>query len=87
MATKFYSRLSQDLLLMLNDADDRNVIIRVGKNHNVKEFRAHSNILRFRSSYFKSALSSKWTGKKNENGTIKFEKPNINPNIFEIILK
>ncbi|CAB4410355.1 unnamed protein product [Rhizophagus irregularis] len=87
MAAKFYSGLSRDLLLMLDNADDRNVIIRVGKNHNVKEFSAHSNILRFRSAYFKSALSSKWTSKKNENGTIKFEKPNINPNIFEIILK
>ncbi|EXX57872.1 hypothetical protein RirG_203180 [Rhizophagus irregularis DAOM 197198w] len=87
MAAKFHSGLSRDLLLMLYNADDRNVIIRVGKNHNVKEFRAHSNILRFRSAYFKSALSSKWIGKKNENGTIKFEKPNINPNIFEIILK
>jgi hypothetical protein len=72
---------------MLYDADDHNVIIRVGENHNIREFHAHSSILRGRSAYFKSALSSKWVDKKNENGIIEFEKPNINPNIFEIILK
>lgn len=72
---------------MLYDADDHDVIIRVGQDYNIKEFRAHSSILRARSAYFKSALSSKWIDKKNENGIIEFEKPNINPNIFEIILK
>ncbi|GES81711.1 hypothetical protein GLOIN_2v1722009 [Rhizophagus clarus] len=87
MASKFHSSLLQDLLLMLYDADDHNVIIRVGENHNVKEFRAHSSILRARSAYFKSALSSKWNDKKDKNDMIKFEKPNINPNVFVIILK
>ena len=81
----FHADLSQDLSLMLNDADDHNAIIQVGKDQNVKEFRAHSNLLRARSPYFKSALSSNGITKKNN--MIEFKKPNINPTVFEIILK
>ena len=86
MASKFYSNLSQDLSLMLDDADDHNVIIQVGENQNVKEFRAHSNNLRARSFYFKNALSDRWTT-KNDNNIIEFKKPYINPTVFEIIIK
>ena len=81
----FHADLSQDLSLMLNDADDHNLIIQAGENKNVKEFRAHSSILRARSPYFKSALSSDGITKKNN--MIEFKKPNINPTVFEIILK
>ena len=80
----FHADLSQELLLMLSGADDHNVIIQAGENQNVKEFRAHSNLLRARSPYFKSALLS--DGIKNNN-MIEFKKPNINPTVFEIILK
>ena len=59
----FHADLSQDLSLMLNDADDYNVVIQVGENQNMKEFRAHSNILRARSSY---ALSDYWITTKND---------------------
>ena len=85
MASKFHANLSQNLLLMLNDSDDHNVIIQAGENTNTKEFRAHSNILRARSPYFKSALSTKWITKKND--MIEFKKPNVNPTVFEMILK
>ena len=85
MKSNFYADLSQDLSLMLNDSDDYNVVIQVGENQNIKEFHAHSNILRARSPYFKSALSTKWTTKKNN--MIEFKKPNINPTVFEMILK
>jgi len=81
----FYADLSKDLSLMLNDADDYNVIIHVGENENMKEFRAHSNILRARSPYFKSALSTNWITKKDD--MIEFKKPNISPTVFETILK
>jgi hypothetical protein len=85
MSSKLYTNLSQELLLMLNDADDHNVVIQVGKYPNVKEFRAHSNLLlRARSPYFKSALLSNGIKKNN---MIEFKKPNINPTVFEIILK
>ncbi len=86
MATMiFHSGLSKDLSLILNDADDFNVIIQVGENQNTKEFRAHSVILRARSPYFKSAFSSSWTTKKNN--MIMFNKPNITPIVFDMILK
>jgi hypothetical protein len=81
----FHADLSKDLSLMLNNADDYNVVIQAGENKNVKEFRAHSNLLRARSPYFKSALSSNEVTKKNN--MIEFKKPNINPIVFEIILK
>ena len=82
MTSFFNSNLLKDLSLTLNDAD---VIIQVGENENTKEFHAHSVVLRARSTYFKSALSSSWVTKKND--MIMFNKPNINPNIFDIILR
>jgi hypothetical protein len=85
MTSLFYSNLSKDLSLILNNADDYNVIIHVGENDNKKEFYAHSVILRARSSYFKSALSTNWITKKNN--MIIFNKPNITPTIFDIIIK
>jgi hypothetical protein len=85
MTSYFYPNLSKDLSLILDDSDDYNVIIKVGENENTKEFRVHSVILRARSPYFKGALSSSWITKKN--GMIMFNKPNIAPNIFDMILK
>ena len=82
---RFYSSLSKDLSSILNDADDFNVIIQVGETPNTKEFRAHSVILRARSPYFKSALSSRWTTKKDD--MFKFNKPNITPTVFDMVLK
>src|SRR4051812_16670692 len=81
----FHSGLSKDLSLILNDSDDFNVIIQVGKSQNTKEFRAHSVILRARSPYFKHAFSANWITR--ENNTIMFNKPNITPTVFSMILK
>ncbi|EXX58038.1 hypothetical protein GLOIN_2v1837748 [Rhizophagus irregularis DAOM 181602=DAOM 197198] len=85
MTPLFYSKLSNDLFSILNDADDYNVIIKVGENENAKEFHAHSVILRARSPYFKGALSSCWIEKKND--MIFYSKPNIAPNVFDMILR
>ncbi|EXX57669.1 uncharacterized protein OCT59_006042 [Rhizophagus irregularis] len=85
MTSIFHSGLSKDLSSILNDADDFNVIIQVGENQNTKEFRAHSVILRARSPYFKSAFSDEWISK--ENNMIVFNKPNITPKVFDMILK
>ena len=59
--------------------------IEVGENDNIKIFKAHSNILKSRSSYFKAALSDGWV-KRDENGVILFKKKNISPKIFEVLL-
>lgn len=85
MNSTFRSSLVKDISLLLNDSDYFNVIIHVGENENTKEFKAHSIILCARSNYFKCAFSNKWVSMNNN--MITFIKPNISPNIFEIILK
>ncbi|RGB24677.1 hypothetical protein C1646_803797 [Rhizophagus diaphanus] len=85
MTLIFHSSLLKDISSMLNNSDDFNVIIQVGENNNIKEFRAHSIILRARCPYFKSALSSEWIIRRND--MIMFNKPNINPTVFEMVLK
>ena len=85
MTSKFHSGLSKDLSLILNDVDDFNVIIQIGKNKNIKEFCAHSVILWACSSYFKIAFSSNWIIKKDN--MIMFSKENITSIVFDMILK
>ena len=77
--------LSKNLITLLNEGYDHDVLISVGKNPNIKEFKAHSNILKARSPYFNRALSENWAHKKNDK--ILFNKPNIDPTIFSLILK
>ncbi|KAF0560326.1 BTB-domain-containing protein [Gigaspora margarita] len=60
------------------------VKIKVGEKQNNKEFKAHSILLSARSDYFKAAFSSRWA--RRENGIIIFDKPNISPSVFEILL-
>ena len=73
-----------DLTKLLNESDCYDVEIKVGVDEAVKIFKAHSNILKARSSYFKTALSNNW--KKSDNGIILFEKENLSPNVFEALL-
>ncbi|POG59428.1 hypothetical protein GLOIN_2v1848183 [Rhizophagus irregularis DAOM 181602=DAOM 197198] len=80
-----YSNLLQDFSSMLDDADDHDVLIQVGENQDIEEFRAHSNILRARSKYFKAVLSN--VSNDLFNGKIKIKKSNIIPSVFKIILK
>ncbi|CAI2170266.1 20203_t:CDS:2 [Funneliformis geosporum] len=81
--SEFYKNLSIDFSALLDHSDDYNVVIRVGEEE--KAFQAHSVILRARSPYFKTALSSDWARK--EGGSIVFTKPNVTPTVFEIILR
>ncbi|CAG8518245.1 22066_t:CDS:2 [Cetraspora pellucida] len=76
--------LSNNLLNLLKTSEGFDTKIIVGKGPNIKEFKAHSNILSSRSAYFKNALSSRWA--KRENGIIIFNKPNISPLVFEILI-
>jgi hypothetical protein len=70
---------------LLETEEDCNVIIYVGENENVKEIHAHSNILRIRSQYFRTTFSNECHEKKD--GKFIFRKPNISPQLFEIILR
>ncbi|POG61239.1 hypothetical protein GLOIN_2v1705681 [Rhizophagus irregularis DAOM 181602=DAOM 197198] len=83
--TSFLSKLFTDVSNLLKNSDDYNVLLEIGQPPNIKVFRAHSIILKARCLYFKSALSNDWC-KKDENRNIIFKKPNILPNVFEVIL-
>ena len=61
------------------------VIIYAGEEPNVKEIHAHSNILCTRSQYFCTAFSNKWAEKKD--GKFILRKPNIAPQLFNVILR
>jgi hypothetical protein len=64
---------------------DYDVKIIVGEEPNIKEFKAHSIILSSKSIYFRTALSSRWAKKKD--GIIIFNKPNVSPPVFKVLLK
>ncbi|RHZ77641.1 hypothetical protein Glove_174g38 [Diversispora epigaea] len=81
MAFKFLEKLSQNFIELLNDKDDYNVIIKVKDE---KPFKAHSNVLKCRSPYFRKELENV---PSNENYIKTIDKPNISEQIFDIILK
>jgi hypothetical protein len=82
---KFLSKLSQNLLEILDDDEYYDTTIEVGNDPNVKIFRAHMVILNYRSSYLRRILS---TNKKKNDGTLAHIKlPNILPEIFQVILR
>ena len=85
MTSKFFTRLSQNYTEILNDDEYYDIAIEVGKDPNVKIFRAHMIILCYRSPFLRRTLAS---NKKNDNGVLAHIKlPNISPEIFQIILK
>ena len=82
---KFLSKLSQNLLEILNDEEYYDITIEVGNDPYVKVFRAHMVILNYRSPYLKRILS---TNKTKNDGTLTHIKlSNISPEIFQIILR
>ncbi|POG73418.1 hypothetical protein GLOIN_2v1586365, partial [Rhizophagus irregularis DAOM 181602=DAOM 197198] len=64
---KFLSKLSQNLLEILNDEEYYDITIEVGNDPNVRTFRAHMVILNYRSPYLRRILS---TNKKKSDGTL-----------------
>ncbi|CAG8555987.1 13784_t:CDS:2 [Acaulospora morrowiae] len=59
MTLDLLSGLSRDLGWLLDESDDHDIIIYAGEVPNTKGFKAHTNILRARSLYFRAVLSSK----------------------------
>ncbi|CAG8603936.1 5444_t:CDS:2 [Dentiscutata erythropus] len=70
---------------LLQDGHNSDVIIRFIQGEDLKEFYAHSLILRARSSFFDSALSSRWA-RKQENFFI-IEMKDVSINTFKAVLK
>jgi hypothetical protein len=58
------------------------VIIYIGKQPDVQEFRAHSVLLCCRSHYFNQILSA-----KEKDGNYVIKKPDITPQAFDVIIK
>jgi hypothetical protein len=85
MSTKFLKELSKDYENLFEIELGYDVIIYAGEEPNVKEFHVHSNILCIRSQYFRSAFSNEWAEKKD--GKFIFRKPNISPQLFNIIFR
>ena len=85
MDYKNLSKLTHNLLEILNDEEHCDIIIEVGKDPYVKIFRAHMVILYYRSPYLRRILS---TSKKKSDDTLTHIKlPNILPETFQIILR
>ncbi|EXX62016.1 hypothetical protein RirG_165790 [Rhizophagus irregularis DAOM 197198w] len=85
MSTKFLSKLSQNFIELLADDEYYDVTIEVGEDPNVKIFRAHMNILCYRSPYLRRTLASNKKNKDNALAHIKLS--NIMSEVFQIILK
>ncbi|GES99164.1 BTB/POZ protein [Rhizophagus clarus] len=85
MSSKFLTELSNDYEKLFETEVGYDVIIYAGEGQNVREIHAHSNILCIRSQYFRSAFSNEWSEKKD--GKFIFKKPNISPQLFNIILR
>jgi hypothetical protein len=86
MATKLVQVVIRNYEKFLVNPRFYDVVIKVGEEPNVRPFRVHSQILAIQSPYFATALSSDWA-RRDENNIIHFNKPNISPCVFELILK
>ncbi|RIB12959.1 hypothetical protein C2G38_2041395 [Gigaspora rosea] len=84
MTTKIIEKLLNDYIELLNDEEDFNVIINVGKIPDVKTFKTHSAILRYRSLYFRNELAN-INKDKNNIKTINLNHVSIQQ--FDIIIK
>jgi hypothetical protein len=82
---KFLSKLTQNLLEILNDEEYYDVTIEVGSGSYAKTFHGHRVILNYRSPHLRRILS---TNKKNNDETLTCIKlSNISPEIFHILLR
>ncbi|CAB4397407.1 unnamed protein product [Rhizophagus irregularis] len=85
MTFEHSQEVSNDYEKLFEIEKGHDVIICAGENENMKEIRAHSLILCTRSQYFCAAFYNDWVEKKN--GIFIFNKPNISPQLFKIILR
>ena len=82
---KLVQTLADDISKPVQGPDNCDLQLTVGSGEGKKTYWAHSVILQARSPYFSTALSSTWA--KKDGDKLTFSKPNIVPEVFEIILK
>jgi len=85
MSVQFFSKLSQNYIEILDDDEYYDVTIEVGKDPDVKIFRAHTIILCYRSPFLRRTLVS--NKKDHDSGLTHIKLPDISPKIFQTILK
>ncbi|CAB4403740.1 unnamed protein product [Rhizophagus irregularis] len=83
----FLSKLSQNLLEILEDNEFYDITIEVGNDPYVKIFRAHMVILNYRSPYLRRILSTRVNRNNNDGSLTHIRLPNISPEIFQTILR
>ncbi len=86
MTSKLIPVVTRNYEKFLVDPKFYDVVIKVGEESNARAFNVHSQILAAQSPYFATALSSDWA-RRDENNIINFNKPNISPRVFELVLK
>ncbi|CAB4412261.1 unnamed protein product [Rhizophagus irregularis] len=86
MAVQFFTKLSQNYIELLKDDEYYDITIEVGEDPNVKIFRAHKNILCYRSPYLRRILASNNRNNNISNDLVHVRLPNISSEIFQIIL-
>ncbi|RIB12424.1 hypothetical protein C2G38_25600 [Gigaspora rosea] len=84
MTTKIIEKLLKDYIELLNDEEDFNVIISVGKIPDVKTFKTHSIILKNRSLYFRNELANI---NKDKNNIKPINLNHVSIQQFDIIIK
>jgi len=84
MSSKFLAELSNDYEKLFKTELGFDVVICAGEEPNVKEIHAHSNILSIRSQYFQNVLSNE---AEKKDGKLILRKPNISPQLFNVILR
>ncbi|CAG8480046.1 173_t:CDS:2 [Rhizophagus irregularis] len=86
MSYTLFPDFLQEISKLLEDAvNDFDVLIQVGQESKMKEFRAHSLILSARSPYFRTALSENLVAKKD--GVVILKEQTILPAVFDSILR
>jgi hypothetical protein len=85
MTLQFFTKLSQNYIELLKDDEYYDITIEVGEDPDVKIFRAHMNILCYRSPYLRRVVFS--NERNNDNVLTHIKLQNISPEIFHIILE
>ncbi|RGB39416.1 hypothetical protein C1646_740112 [Rhizophagus diaphanus] len=85
MVSELQKGLINDMYWLLKESNNHDAVINIGEAPNVKSFKAHTSILSARSLYFRAILSNGYSNKRNS--LIEITQSNIQPEVFEIILK
>lgn len=87
MSYEFHLQLSNEYLSIFENSKYSDVIIKVGKGNNLKEFKAHSFILKVRSEFFEKEIKKKANSNLSNNNITLFIREDFNIEAFEYVLK